>query len=372
MALTIAYINHVSSIGGAERSLLELMEGIHGAGYRTVLLAPAGPLLDSARAHGTGIVPVEFVVLGKADLFVRPLSLRRKWTALRAALAIALRESGASLIHANSLKSAIIAGPVARSLNVPLLWHVRDRVPVREPMRSVLIGIAQRNARLVLANSNYTLKTSGVRPSKGRVLLNGIPLQRYRAVSGSAETRARRIGIVGRISPEKGQDVFVRIAARLAPRYPDLRFRVIGDVFVGAARYGREIERMVRVRGLDRAFEWMPFRDEPSAIYAGIDVLVVPSRSEGFSRVVLESMACGVPVVAARVGGIPEIAGDGSGIRYFPPGSDSQAAVEIRQLLDDPKKHERLSIQSMETAKRFPLDAMINKLEAIYREALNG
>lgn len=368
MVLTIAYINHVGCIGGAERSLLELADGVGGAGHRPVLLAPAGPLLDAARALGIGTVPIQFDRIGKADLIVRPFALWRRWAALGTAVTDAVRGRGAALIHANSLKSAIVAGPAARTLGIPLLWHARDRVPIPEPVRSTLIWAAQRNARLVLANSRYTRDAIGVRSDRCRVLPNGIPFERYQPIGGDAPARMARIGIVGRISPEKGHDVFVRMAARLLPRHPDLRFIVIGDVFQGEARYGRRVVRMVRDRGLQHAFEWIPYRDDPRAIYGAIDVLVVPSRSEGFGRVVVEAMAAGVPVVAAEVGGIPELAGQAGCISCFPAGGDREAAAAVSRLIDDPTRYRRASADGRSAARRFSLAIMIEQLLGIYRD----
>ncbi|HTY08050.1 MAG TPA: glycosyltransferase family 4 protein [Candidatus Edwardsbacteria bacterium] len=368
--MTVAYLNHVGIIGGAERSLLEMMEALSARGCRPLLLAPEGPLSAAARLGGIAAVPVSFDAITSAELLRFPLSLGQRWRALEREIASTIRRHEARVIHANSLKAAVLARAAAQSLRLPLIWHARDRVPIPAPVRRVLIGMVRDRAAAIIANSRYTLKAIGAVPPQGRVVLNGIPLDRYRPLARSAPVRPACVGIVGRIAPEKGQDLFVRMAADLRRRHSGLRYRIVGDVFPGAERFAQRVRRDIAAAGLAASFEWLPHCDGPEAIYGGIDILAVPSRSEGFGRVALEGMACGIPVVAADSGGVAEFSRHGEDILLFPVGDHRRGADLVARLATDADLRQRLVEGGRRTAGRLSAVKMAGQLQSVYDEVL--
>ena len=102
------------------------------------------------------------------------------------------------------------------------------------------------------------------------------------------------------------------------------------------------------------------------------DMLVLPSLNEGMGRVLVEAMAAGKPVVASRVGGIPDLVRDGE-TGYLVPAADEKALANgIKKLLDDPAKAKQLGLRGRERCRQFSLEAMIDKLDKLYIELITN
>jgi glycosyltransferase involved in cell wall biosynthesis len=173
----------------------------------------------------------------------------------------------------------------------------------------------------------------------GRTIHNAVDVEAIdRAMGAGAEAPRGAggpwIGTVSRLSAEKGIDLLLEAFARLAATRPQARLRVVGD---GAER--ERLAQQARALGVADRVEWVGARpwDEAVRELAGMDVVVVPSRFEGFGLCALEAMACARPVVAARVGGLPEIVEDGRTGVLAPPGDSTALAAAVSRLLDRPQ-----------------------------------
>lgn len=142
--------------------------------------------------------------------------------------------------------------------------------------------------------------------------------------------REVRIGIVGRIAPEKGQVEFLRAAALLAFDAPHARFAICGSPLFGDDGYYNDVLRLAR--GLP--VEFLGWQEDAAAVMRGLDILVIASKQEGMPRVLLEAFSAGLPVVAFPVGGIPEAIEDG--ITGFLT-SDLRATLKTVMELDPDK-----------------------------------
>ena len=142
------------------------------------------------------------------------------------------------LIHTNSLKADIIGGIAARIAGIPVVWHVRDRIEadyLPKMVVRVFRFLSQNLPDFVIANSSATLASlhlSGKRRSatvdtNGRVVHDGCNVVSIKDGSEGVRTTVR-IGLVGRIAPWKGQDIFIRAAALLKEKHPEARFEIIG------------------------------------------------------------------------------------------------------------------------------------------------
>ena len=169
----------------------------------------------------------------------------------------------------------------------------------------------------------------GIAPRKVRTILNGIDQERF-PFSGSAPDGS--VVTVARLSPEKDIANLVQAAAIVRQSDPDLRIEVAGD---GPCR--GELGRLVGELGLDGCVSFLGEIHDVPALLARGAIFVLPSRSEGISLTLLEAMACGLPVVATRVGGTPEVVVDGETGLLVPPADPAALAEAVLQAAARPR-----------------------------------
>ena len=173
----------------------------------------------------------------------------------------------------------------------------------------------------------------------------------------------RLVGTLGRLDePKKGLRTFVAAAARVAAAVPRARFVLIGD---GAAR--PELERRAASYGIRDRVRFHGEVADPERLLPGLDLFVQPSLWEGFGLSVVEAMAAGLPVVASRVGGIPEAARDQIEALLVPPGDATRLAEAIVSLLRDPARAARLGAAGRRRAvEEFPVARLVDETAALY------
>lgn len=210
------------------------------------------------------------------------------------------------------------------------------------------------------------------------VVPNGIPEESFasapecqqrelRAQLGLPEGRPI-VGTVGRLHPVKGHDDFLRAAQKVAARVPGALFAVVGD---GALL--PELERAARGAGLGSRVRFLGYQADVAPIIGLFDVLVVASRSEGFSLTAAEAMAQGKPVVATRVGGIPEVVRDGETGLLAPASDPAALADAIIALLSDPARARALGQRGLEVCReRFSVAATVRSFCEIYADLLSA
>jgi glycosyltransferase involved in cell wall biosynthesis len=175
------------------------------------------------------------------------------------------------------------------------------------------------------------------------------------------------VGVVGRLVPDKGQDDFLRAAAILRSRHPDLRFLLAGR---GTAE--ADLRRLATSLGLESAVAFLGFRDDVPEITASLAVSVLPSIDcDASSAAIKEALACGVPVVATDIGGASEILRDGETGLVVPPRDPGRLAAAIETLLADPARARDMGRRgSADVAARFTPDHLVEGTIAAYATIL--
>ena len=217
-----------------------------------------------------------------------------------------------------------------------------------------------------------------------RTVLPGVDLSTFTPERASRTARAR-LGLpedkavllfVGRIQPLKAPDVLIRAAAAMLDREPRLRDRLLVAVVGGPSGSGRtrpdELVRLAERLGITDVVRFEPPCPQPELAdwYRAADVTVVPSHSESFGLVAVESQACGTPVVAAAVGGLRTAVRDGeSGV--FVEGHDpADYARALAGLLDAPRRLRRMSRAAVRHGAAFGWQTTVDRLLEIYAEAV--
>lgn len=215
-------------------------------------------------------------------------------------------------------------------------------------------------------------------PERRRVVLGAVDVTRYSPARRSEELRAQLgaggegtllVGCLGRWQRIKGQDVFLEAMGRVLERHPHVRGVMAGrHVTIEHPR----VQRMHEEFGLEGRMAYRGLIEQPERLIASLDIGVIASRgSEGFSRIAVEYFASGVPVVATRVGALPEIIRDGETGLLVDKDDPSAMAEAIGRLVEDAGLRRRLAeFAAHDAATRFAPERMVAEIEAVYRAAL--
>jgi glycosyltransferase involved in cell wall biosynthesis len=200
-----------------------------------------------------------------------------------------------------------------------------------------------------------------------RVVENGIDLEAFQPAPRPAVPRGLVLGFVGRMSQEKNPLGFVELCERLHRTVPGLSFRMAGD-----GPLADDVRRRVEASPARAAFTVDGHRGDVAAVMNGLDALVVPSRLDGRPNAILEANACGVPVLAAPVGGIPELVEDGRNGYLLTPERAADVAALLATWRAEPERLAALRTSSREVAEaRFDQRRMLDRYEALFREQLD-
>lgn len=310
-------LDHTGQEGGAEIALLRLAEELGDRfAIRAIILSP-GPFVDRLRHAGieTVVLPLDAAVAGAAREDVLASPLRSARAAARVLtflprLIRAIRGSGAELVVANTLKSAVIAAVAAPLAGRPWVWHLHDRLsPDYLPTRvaEIMIALADVGPRRIVANSSATMRTLSSRAAaKTTIAYPGLPRSAF--FDGARPPDEPVFGILGRLGHTKGQHEFLQAAALLAHRRDDVTFRVIGRALFNDAGYETELRALPASLGIGDRVEFTGWTSDPTTELRRLTALVHASPvPEPFGQVLVEAMAVGVPVIAADAGGATEI-----------------------------------------------------------------
>lgn len=300
-------------------------------------------------------------------------------------VALALRRIIASfrphLVHLNDVLSLNQAGALAsRSAGVPAICHCRSfdlATPAETrwllPGIDGMIFISQAIAQAHLA-ATPRLRHHAIIPNAldladfaGPVEVAGV------RAALAVPSAAPLLAMAGRISPWKGQHIFVEALAQVAAVRPAVHGVIVGQPEeADGPGYAARVAAQAAALGLDSHLHWAGFRSDMPQVLAAADVVVHCSvKPEPFGRVIIEGMAAGRPVVASALGGAAEIITHGEDGLLTPAGDAAALAAALLRLLDDPSQRERLGQAARRTvARRYQVDAHVRAVATFYQRVL--
>jgi glycosyltransferase involved in cell wall biosynthesis len=362
-----------------------LVAGCRDAGLEVSLLAPAATLAMITKALAP---PAMHSLLDHDEpVPMRPLPIAQRPQPLRDARAVGQGRSFVAagrpdVVHAHGVRAGALAAlalALTRRAARPALLVTVHNAPPEGRAASLVHAVLERScawrADLVLcASADLAARLK----ARGAAAVEQIDVTAPPGPAPTAaETAAARAGIaeagrpvilaVGRLAPQKGLDVLVAAAGRWRHRDPRPVTVIAGDGPQAdplRAQAARQANGDVRLLGA---------RDDVPALLAAADVVVVPSRWEARALIVQEAMQAGRPIVAARVGGIPDLTGE-DGAVLVSPGDPAELAVAVTALLDDPARAARLGKAARARAATFPSpdDALAGMLSRYARLAATG
>ncbi|NOT13671.1 MAG: glycosyltransferase [Methylococcaceae bacterium] len=226
--------------------------------------------------------------------------------------------------------------------------------------------------------AKHAAEKIGLSTDSFEVILNGIDLDRFKIRTDRAAIKSSLcipedfnvVGIVGRISQQKAQDIFLEAAAKIHQRSPQTLFLI-----VGAADEPAILDKMMALMvslGLQEKVRFLGYRDDIPSIYSIIDILVMPSRWEGFGLALVEAMAMGLPIVCSEVGGIPEVVIPNETALFVETESPGQVADALTRLLEDQSLRFKMGQAGKKRAEQFSYQRIGLQVHQKYQQLLYG
>jgi glycosyltransferase involved in cell wall biosynthesis len=364
------------TLGGSSESTVAEVDMLARAGYdvtlATGLAESDAASIDDARRRGCRLVDVPS--LGRE---ARP---RRDLAALIELVRL-FRRTRPAIVHTHTSKAGFLGRLAARLCRVPAVIHQPHGHifyaywgPWRTGVYLALERLAARwNDRLVTLTDRGAaehLERGIGRAGQYFTIPSGVPTDRIRAEAPSRADARRALGLdpaafvvtgVGRLVPVKGFDLLVDALPALVAAVPETHIVLVGDGPERAA-----LARRAAASGFSERLHLLGVRTDVGRCLPATDVLAAPSRNEGMGRVLIEAMALGIPVVAAAVGGIPDVIVDGECGRLVPPDDAGALAAALAELGRDRALARALGSAAVMRAEQFSIAIGEGRLLELY------
>lgn len=365
----VLFVNNVGQIGGAEQSLLTLIDGLIQQKWPLCLVCPPdGTLLKRANQRGIETLPLPLVDSVKQT----PLRyFNILWQFIKTA-----RAWQPDLIHCNGIRSVLYGVPAGKLLRIPVIVHIRDIDLPPSPITRSLIK--QADLQIAISNAvKATLQQNNLARSCV-VIYNGVNVAAFQNIHPQQREQMRTtfripiegciVGIIGRLIPWKGHETFLAAAAQLR-HYPHLYWLIVGEEWHHSRGYQQYLTTLATHLGIGNRVRFTGWLEDVPAAFSMLDIVVVPSQEpEPFGRVVIEAMAAKRPVVASRIGGISEIICDERTGLLVPPRDVNALANQIQRLVVDPILYRTIVAQALGNLPKFSQENHLKEVIKVYQQ----
>lgn len=346
--------------GGAERQLLYMLQALQKAGVETRVICLTRGEIYQSRIESMG-VEVEWVGASGSRL-------KRLQNVVKS-----LRKNRPDIVQSAHFYTNIYAAAAGKFLGIKSIGAIRNDLTSEIGADRIFGKWQVRLPDHLIANSELALRRAkdfGIPPQKIDFVKNAVHLGGDSQITAIENKRTINVLYVGRLAEQKRPEIFVELAFYLSQNAPelDLRFRMAGE--------GPLLENLKKqvtdYRLPENAVSFLGNRPDVLPLYQESDLLVLPSRFEGTPNVLLEAMACGLPIVATKVGGVPEIVSEKCGI-LVDPENKRELFEAARELVTNESLRRRLGRGGKEyVARNHSLEYLQKQLTGIYEKILAG
>lgn len=362
--------------GGAQRYVYDLAMNLDRLGYDCLVVTGSEKLelRNKLEAGGVKIQLARHLVRGINPLqdLLAIWELKKIFQAVRP-----------DIVHLNSSKAGFLgslAGSLAGTKNIIFTAHgfhfLENQNPIIQTISFWLEKFASSFRRKIICVSEFdrqaALKARLCSAEKLIIIHNGIDLENFRllpreqarkffSTTYNLQLTTFLVGTVAHLYATKGLKYLIDAAREVTKKFPNAKFIVIGE---GNQR--QNLESRIKNYGLQDKIYLLGEIQEAAKYLSAFDIFVLPSIKEGFPYAILESLAAGVPIIATKVGGIPEIINE----ILIPPQNPSALSRAITNLLENPDLAKKLEINAKAKIKDFQLSKTIQKTQKIYEELL--
>jgi len=311
-------------VGGMENYVVRLVERLPRDRFGVSVLAPfESRFTDQVRDHG-------------ADVFITKVTDEPSWQSIQLASSL-IQSRSVDVIQSHLPNAHVLAALAGRLTGRPVLATVHGRAMTTLDME--VQKLAGTHLAVVCRHSYFQALGVGIDPRHVHFLPNGVDTDRFAphcVRTGPLRSRfgiapeTKLVGFIGRLSAEKGPDLFLRMALSVRAQCPAAEFVLVGDGVML-----KQLETFTRRFGIADAVHFAGNQDDMPAVFNELDVVVSSSLSEAMPLAVMEAMASGLPVVACKVGGIPDLVAHGVTGWLADEGDYDELATRVVDLLED-------------------------------------
>jgi glycosyltransferase involved in cell wall biosynthesis len=383
----ILYVNHTGSVSGAEVVLLNLLRGIDRERYEAVVVSPMqGSLGAELLKLGVEWLPIPAI---DARFTLRPSRMLRafgQFVRTVHALRKRIRSLSPDIVHANSVRAGIAASFAAMGTGKPVIWHVHDTLPRHFASTAIrTFVLLAPNTRAIAVSEATAMAFCGRMPlaRKVRTVYNGVDIERFRKRNPEASQFRPQLGLgqedflicaVGQICARKGLAELVDAFEVVEANATHMHLAIVGRVvFKHEEEYMKTLRQRVQRSGAAGRIHFVgELRDVSPALQAA-NLVVLNSWDEPFGLGLVEAMASGTPVLATRVGGIPEIVTDGETGWLTERGDTPALALRLFELSRNTEANLRVAEKAQNrTCPRFSLEQFQTEIAGYYTELVRA
>jgi len=346
-------------VGGVETGTVDFARYLVKNGHKAVVVSYGGDLVNDLEE--AGVIHYKLPVHEKSIFTIIKMVKE---------LSLIIRKENIDIVHARSRVPGLIAFFACRNTGTVFLTTCHGYYSKH------LLSKVMAYGKLVIVPSNvigrHMIDDFGVHPKRIRLIARSVDLDKF--VFSPYENRPKTgfiVGMIGRITPLKGHAYFLKAIAKIIRSMPYLKVWIVGDAPESKQIYREEVQTLARRLGISHCVQFLGNRKDIPQIISKLNIVVLSTvTEEAFGRVIIESQACGTPVVATRVGGVVDVVEDGvTGLLVAPKDPDAMAAA-ILKLLKDKALVEKLTLNARKNVEEnFIIEKMSTQTLAAYEEA---
>jgi glycosyltransferase involved in cell wall biosynthesis len=375
--IRVLYLQPSTNFGGAERQATINIGALARRGFTVIpMVGPGKTIVDWLHASDvSGVIHTESFPGGWPKLsglgrLLLPGRYLRSLRSLRAEIAEVIARERIDIVFAAMAMSWIAATPVARAAGVPIVWRAGGTEASGLELTALRLWAARNRPDLLICCSWAVQRMFGPHiPSPAVVVPNGVDTDQFHPLQGLPRFRPAGsslvVGVSARLVPQKRADDVIRAAAPIVRRHPKVMFLIAGE---GSRR--REYEALAHRLGIERNVQFLGYVSDMPAFYASCDIVVLPSRSEGFPNVVLEAMAMRRALVVSNTPGALEVVADGREALVFPVGDVGALARAINRLISDNGLRTQIAARGQARAAAYSLSESAFRMADLLRRCV--
>lgn len=354
--MKVAFITHYTNLYGANRSLLNLIDGLKNHNVEPFVVVPSeGKIIDALRIRNVqfAIIPIKYWVGIRTlesqsgnnlyqNVLYRREATKRLYKNLRIlpSLKNQLKAWDIDIIYTNSSVTPVGA-LVARILKIPHVWHLREFIDIdynfHHDWGKTVFNylLRQANAQIAISKAIRSHFIHGISPERIHVIYNGVAsiadFDKFYKISSSLITydKPYTFALIGLIHPNKGQDIAIKALSILSKDFSQVRLLIVGH------GESAELKKLAEELGIASKVEFWGHVDDPYKAYFASDVVLMCSKNEGMGRVTVEAMSACRPVIGYDNAGTSEIIQhEYTGLLY--QGGHEELAICMRRFIENP------------------------------------